>query len=135
MMMIPVRVSVTPLVVTLLMSAAMLNPWTPEVAGQQAPDSVIPLEPIEVTVLRTPFLQNAAPLAVSVLTGDDLQRGRSGFFLEDALQGMPGVQVQNRFNPAIGERVAIRGFGARAQFGLRGIRVVVDGIPATLPDG
>ena len=101
---------------------------------QQATDT-IPLAPIEVSVLRTPLLQNTAPLAVSALTEDDLQRGRSGFFLEEALRGLPGVQVQNRFNPAIGERVAIRGFGARAQFGLRGIRVVVDGIPATLPDG
>jgi iron complex outermembrane receptor protein len=93
------------------------------------------LAPLEVRVLRTPFLQNAAPLAVSVLTEGDLQRGRSGFFLGDALQGLPGVQVQNRFNPAVGERVAIRGFGARAQFGFRGIKVMVDGIPATLPDG
>ena len=113
----------------------MLNPWTTEIAAQQQPDSVIPLAPLEVRVLRTPFLQNAAPLAVSVLAGDDLQRGRSGFFLAEALQGLPGIQMQNRFNPAVGERVAIRGFGARAQFGLRGIRVVVDGIPATLPDG
>ena len=129
------RVNVTHWVVTLLMSIGMLNPWTPEIAAQQQPDSVIPLAPLEVRVLRTPFLQNAAPLAVAVLTEGDLQRGRSGFFVADALQGMPGVQVQNRFNPAVGERVAIRGFGARAQFGLRGIRVVVDGIPATLPDG
>ena len=104
-------------------------------AGLQQAQDTIPLAPIEVQVLRTPILQNAAPLAVSALTGEDLQRGRSGFFIEEALQGLPGVQIQNRFNPAVGERVAIRGFGARAQFGLRGIRVVVDGIPATLPDG
>lgn len=110
-----------------------LSPASP-VMIQQAQDT-IPLAPIEVQVLRTPILQNAAPLAISALSGEDLQRGRSGFFLEEALQGLPGVQVQNRFNPAVGERVAIRGFGARAQFGLRGIRVVVDGIPATLPDG
>ena len=84
-------------------------------ALQQAADT-IPLAPIEVRVLRTPVLQNAAPLAVSALTGDDLQRGRSGFFLEEALQGLPGVRVQNRFNPAIGERVAIRG-PASALFG------------------
>ncbi len=95
----------------------------------------IPLAPIEVRLLRTPILQDAAPLPISALAGRDLQRGRSGFFLGDALQLLPGVQVQNRFNPAVGERVAIRGFGARANFGLRGIRVVVDGIPATLPDG
>ena len=135
MMIIPVRVNVAHWVATLLTAVALSSLWTPEVAGQVSPDSVIPLEPIEVTVLRTPLLQNAAPFAVSVVTEADLQRGRSGFFLEEAMQGLPGVQVQNRFNPAVGERVAIRGFGARAQFGLRGIRVVVDGIPATLPDG
>ena len=135
MMKLPVRVNVAHWVATLLAVVAMSSPWTPEVAAQQQPDSVIPLEPIEVTVLRTPIMQNAAPFAVSAMTEADLQRGRSGFFLEEALQGLPGVQVQNRFNPAVGERVAIRGFGARAQFGLRGIRVMVDGIPATLPDG
>jgi iron complex outermembrane receptor protein len=64
-----------------------------------------------------------------------MRRGRSGVFLEEALQGLPGVQIQNRYNPAVGERVMIRGFGARAQFGLRDFRIVVDGIPATLPDG
>ena len=106
----------------------------PAVLLPQATDT-IPLAAIEVEVLRTPVLQNTAPLSVSALTRADLQRGRSGFFLGDALQLLPGVQVQNRFNPAVGERVAIRGFGARAQFGLRSIRVVVDGIPATLPDG
>ncbi len=135
MTLIPVRLNTTRWVVTLLTAAAMSSLWTPEVAAQLQPDSVVPLEPIEVTVLRTPILQNASPIAVSAMTEADLQRGRSGFFLEEALQGLPGVQVQNRFNPAVGERVAIRGFGARAQFGLRGIRVVVDGIPATLPDG
>ena len=135
MSVIPVRVNATHWVVTLLMSIAMLNPWTSEIAAQDAPDSVLVLEPIEVNVVRTPFLQNAAPLAVSALTGGDVQRGRSGFFMEEVMQGLPGVQVQNRFNPAVGERVTIRGFGARAQFGLRGIRVMVDGIPGTLPDG
>ncbi len=123
-------------VVSALLGPSGLSATSPvsTVLLQQAADT-IPLAPIEVQVLRTPILQNAAPLAVSALTGEDLQRGRSGFFIEEALQGLPGVQVQNRFNPAVGERVAIRGFGARAQFGLRGIRVVVDGIPGTLPDG
>ena len=117
-----------------LMAPGDLAAASPAPVIQQANDT-IPLAPVEVQVLRTPILQNAAPLAVSAMTGEDLQRGRSGFFLEEALQGLPGVQVQNRFNPAVGERVAIRGFGARAQFGLRDIRVVVDGIPGTLPDG
>jgi len=99
-----------------------------------AGDTVV-LEPVEVTVLRNPTVLSASPMAVSVLDEERLRSGRSGTFLEEALQGLPGVQVQNRFNPAVGERVAIRGFGARAQFGVRGVRVLVDGIPATLPDG
>ncbi len=132
---LPLHVSVTQRAGILLVAVAMLTPWTPDVAAQEPPDSVIPLEPLEVTVLRTPFLQNAAPVSVSAMMGSDLHRGRAGFFLEEALQGLPGVQVQNRFNPSQGERVLIRGFGARAQHGLRGIRVVVDGIPGTLPDG
>ncbi len=124
------------LAITVLVAAKDAHALAPAPSAllQQAADT-IPLAPIEVQVLRTPILQNAAPIAVSALTEEDLQRGRSGFFLEEALRGLPGVQVQNRYNPAVGERVAIRGFGARAQFGLRGIRVVVDGIPATLPDG
>jgi len=107
------------------------------VFAQQVADTIrpIPLAPVEVTVLRTPMSEYASPLAVGVLNERDLRQGRSGVFVEEALQGLPGVQVQNRFNPAVGERVAIRGFGARAQFGLRGIRVLVDGIPATIPDG
>src|SRR5690606_2232721 len=66
---------------------------------------------------------------------EGLGRGKTRAFLEEALDQLPGVQVQNRFNYAVGERLAIRGFGPRAQFGVRGVRVMVDGIPATFPDG
>src|SRR5690606_9117324 len=41
----------------------------------------------------------------------------------------------NRYNFALGERISIRGFGARSQFGVRGVKVLVDGLPATFPDG
>jgi iron complex outermembrane recepter protein len=95
----------------------------------------IPLEPLDVSVLRAPLREDTSPLAVGVLTEAELRRGRSGAFLADALLGLPGVQVQNRHNFAVGERISVRGFGGRAQFGVRGIRVLVDGIPATLPDG
>lgn len=103
----------------------------------QEPDSsaVIPLDEIEVTVLRTPILLGEVPFAVSVLGESALTRGKAGLSIEEALQGLPGVQVQNRYNSAVGERISIRGFGARSQFGVRGVTVLVDGIPATLPDG
>ena len=55
--------------------------------------------------------------------------------LDETLNQIPGVFLQNQENFAQGERVAIRGFGSRAPFGVRGVTVVVDGIPYTLPDG
>ncbi|TVP45859.1 MAG: TonB-dependent receptor [Gemmatimonadales bacterium] len=122
------------LAAALILALALL---VPDLSSAQAapPSDTIRVEGVEVTVLRTPLRFLDAPLAVSIRGEEDLRRARSGAFLEEALQGLPGVQVQNRYNPAVGERVAIRGFGARSQFGVRGIRVIVDGIPATLPDG
>jgi iron complex outermembrane receptor protein len=93
------------------------------------------IDTLAVRVLRTPVLQLRAPFAVSAVGGDAQRRGRPGMALNEPLAGLPGVQVENRFNYAIGERISIRGFGARAQFGVRGVRVLVDGLPATLPDG
>ena len=53
----------------------------------------------------------------------------------DLLFSMPGVQVQSRNNPTQDARIAVRGFGARSAFGVRGVKVLRDGIPLTLPDG
>jgi iron complex outermembrane receptor protein len=93
------------------------------------------LAPTIVTVTRLPLEQSRAPYAIGVTTKDEIQRGKPGFALDEALAGIAGVQVDNRFNYALGERISIRGFGARAQFGVRGVRVVLDGIPMTLADG
>ncbi len=103
-------------------------------AAQADPDSAVMLAPIVVRVLRTPSGLGAA-VPVSVVAGPELRRANPGVFLEQTLRAIPGLQIQNRFNFAVGERLAVRGFGARSQFGVRGVRVVVDGIPATLPDG
>jgi iron complex outermembrane recepter protein len=102
------------------------------------PDTVRPLPVTGVTVelLRAPVSLDRAPVAVSILETElSSHRGRAGTSLEEALQGLPGVHVQNRFNEAVGERITVRGFGSRSQFGVRGLRILVDGIPATLPDG
>lgn len=103
--------------------------------AQQPRDTVIQIDSVVVSVLRGPSSRERAPYQISILTGDELQRGNIGFSIEEALQALPGVQIQNRYNYAVGERISMRGFGARAQFGARGIKVFVDGIPATLPDG
>jgi iron complex outermembrane receptor protein len=93
------------------------------------------LAPTVVTVLRTTLELSRAPFAVGVTHRDEIQRGKPGLALDEALAGIPGVQVDNRFNYALGERIAIRGFGARAQFGVRGVRVLLDDVPMTLADG
>jgi iron complex outermembrane receptor protein len=120
----------------ILAGAASLLAALP-VHAQQPADTTRPiaLEPVEVNILRTSMSEHMAPLAVASLGEAALRRARSGAFLEEALRGLPGVHVQNRYNFALGERVVVRGFGGRAQFGVRGVRLIVDGIPATLADG
>lgn len=119
-------------VLLLALAGGLIPPCS--AGAQEPPDSVVRLEPVVVRVLRS-SVGGGAPHAVSVVAGEELTRGHAGAYLEEALRSLPGVQVQNRFNLASGERLAIRGFGSRAQFGLRGVRVLLDGIPATLPDG
>lgn len=55
--------------------------------------------------------------------------------LSEVLQGVAGLQINNRENYAQDLQISMRGFGARSTFGVRGIRMYVDGIPATMPDG
>ena len=93
------------------------------------------LSPTVVTVLRTSMELSRAPYSVGIATREEIQRGKPGFALDEALGGIPGVQVDNRFNYALGERISVRGLGARAQFGVRGVRVLLDGIPMTTADG
>ena len=93
------------------------------------------LPPIVVTAPRVETTINEVPAAISVVGVEDIQLGQPTLGLDESLVRIPGVFSQNRFNFAQDLRVSIRGFGARAAFGIRGIKILVDGIPATLPDG
>ena len=93
------------------------------------------LAPVVTTVLRAALDPLRAPFAIAATTRDEVQGARPGLALDETLRAVPGVQVDNRFNAALGERLSIRGFGARTQFGIRGVKVLVDGVPATMPDG
>lgn len=75
------------------------------------------------------------PAAVSVVNGDDMRHATPRVNLSESLNAVPGLQVQNRQNYAQDLQLSIRGFGSRSTFGVRGIRLYVDGIPATMPDG
>ncbi|MDB4950535.1 MAG: TonB-dependent receptor [Gemmatimonadetes bacterium] len=93
------------------------------------------LDTVAVRVLHAPISAARAPYAVTAVDERTIRRAKPGMALDEALGDVPGVQVDNRFNYALGERISVRGFGARAQFGVRGVHVLVDGIPATMPDG
>ncbi|MEM9171632.1 MAG: TonB-dependent receptor [Pseudomonadota bacterium] len=93
------------------------------------------IEEIVVTASRTETPLAVLPFAADVIADDDLTTARLQLGLDEALQQVPGLLLQNRYNYAQDLRISMRGYGARAAFGIRGIRVVVDGIPETLPDG
>jgi len=99
------------------------------------PTATDPIEELTVTAPRTPKELTRAPAAISSLGRPTIQLGRPQVSLAESLQRVPGLFLQNRTNFAQDLRISIRGFGARSSFGIRGIRLVVDGIPATLPDG
>ncbi|WP_163647920.1 TonB-dependent receptor [Modicisalibacter sp. 'Wilcox'] len=90
---------------------------------------------ITVTAPRLARELYATPAAVSVIDREAIARGQQRVRLDESLASVPGLYLQNRYNFAQGERVSIRGFGARTPWGVRGVTVVVDGIPYTLPDG
>ena len=88
-----------------------------------------------VTATRIARSPGDVPASVSVLSGDELQHARQQLGLDEALARVPGVYFQNRYNFAQDLRIAIRGFGARSNFGVRGIKILIDDIPETLADG
>ncbi|HBK4600202.1 TonB-dependent receptor PqqU [Klebsiella michiganensis] len=75
------------------------------------------------------------PAAVSVVNGDEMRQAAPRVNLSESLGTVPGLQVQNRQNYAQDLQLSIRGFGSRSTYGVRGLRIYVDGIPATMPDG
>ena len=101
----------------------------------QPPGPQGPLEEVVVTATRIPTDLRDLPFAASVVSGQQVQRARQQLGLDEALAREPGLFFQNRYNFAQDLRIAIRGFGARANFGIRGIRIFADDIPQTLPDG
>ena len=76
-----------------------------------------------------------SPASIDVVSGDELQAGRPQSSLAEGLGRVPGLAVRERQNFAQDVQLSVRGFGSRASFGVRGLRLYVDGIPASTPDG
>ncbi|WP_255682807.1 TonB-dependent receptor [Dyella sp. 2HG41-7] len=93
----------------------------------------LPVLKVNATRLDVPAFD--VPAAVSVVKISPNSTGTPGVNLSESLVGVPSILARDRQNYAQDEQISIRGFGARATFGVRSIRLYVDGIPATLPDG
>jgi iron complex outermembrane receptor protein len=105
-------------------------------AGARAQESPTTLPPVVVTVTRDVARSPLElPFAITRVAPDSMRPGLRGISADETLLLVPGVSVANRNNPTQDPRIAVRGFGARAAFGVRSVRVLRDGIPLTLPDG
>ncbi|PJI35886.1 TonB-dependent receptor [Acinetobacter pseudolwoffii] len=91
------------------------------------------LAPIIVQATRTDRERLSTPASVYYLNQE--QQNSLNVNLSETLKGVPGLQLNNRENYAQDLQISMRGFGARSSFGVRGVRLYVDGIPATMPDG
>ncbi len=116
-----------PLVLALLAGA-----WVTPGHSEQGPSAE---EEVVVTATRVEKPAVEVPAAVSAIGQQEIQLGRQQLGIQESLAAVPGVFLQDEFNFAQDLRISIRGFGARGNFGIRGVKVLVDDIPATLPDG
>ncbi len=93
------------------------------------------LPSVVITATRSEQSSRDVPAAIDAVAIDNSDNDNLGINLSEVLSLVPGVLARNRQNYAQDEQVSIRGFGARSTFGVRGIRLYTDGIPATMPDG
>ena len=92
------------------------------------------LPDITIQAIRSETTWLDTPASVYRIEQKDHQNNL-GVNLTETLSGVPGLQLNNRENYAQDLQLSMRGFGARSTFGVRGVRLYVDGIPATMPDG
>nr|WP_300311307.1 TonB-dependent receptor [Halomonas sp.] len=119
--------------ITLVAPAIVLG--SSHTLAQALPDHATELTPVTVEASRLYRELYTTPMAVSEVDEQAISQGQQRVRLDESLALVPGLFIQNRDNFAQGQRVSIRGFGARAPFGVRGITILMDGIPYTLPDG
>jgi len=123
-----------------LLAAVLAAPAAaaPPAAAQATvePDTLaVEVEPLIVRALPFTIADRVVPFALSHVRIDGSDLTRPGAGLGEALRGVPGLQVDDRHTDALGDRIVLRGFGARSAFGVRGVRVLIDGHPATFADG
>ena len=116
-----------------LCCAPFIALFNPAASAQEADTDV--LDEIVVSATRREASVRDVARSISRIDKQRIQVGTQQIGLDESLAGIPGLYMQNRYNFAQDLRISLRGFGARSSFGIRGIKVLVDGIPETLPDG
>ena len=107
-------------------------------AQAQAPAPAAPsaqLAPVVVTATRIDASAFDVPASIDRIDAATVRDGHALVNISESLGGVPGLLARDRQNYAQDVQISVRGFGARSTFGIRGVRLYVDGIPATLPDG
>ena len=93
------------------------------------------LAPITVNATRLETEADKVPASIEVVEKEEVQKAQQQVGIDESLVRVPGLFMQNRYNFAQDLSISIRGYGARSAFGIRGVKILVDGIPETLPDG
>ncbi|CAN4267319.1 CirA Outer membrane receptor proteins, mostly Fe transport [Methylophilaceae bacterium] len=104
-------------------------------APQAYADDARLTSPVVITATRVEQNSFDLPVAIDVVEKKDIQDGQLQMTLSESLIRVPGITAQNRTNQSQDPQISSRGFGSRSSFGVRGVRVYVDGIPLTMPDG
>jgi len=121
------------------MAALLASLYSPMLA-QAAPAEAAPVgaaiaDVVVISGSRAEHSSFDLPAAINLLDAQQIREGQLRVNASESLAAVPGVVVQNRQNYAQDLQVSSRGFGARSAFGVRGVRLVTDGIPASMPDG
>lgn len=98
-----------------------------------APEAI--LDPVVISGSRNEHSSFDLPASIDVVDADRIGAAQAKVNVSEALSSVPGLVALNRQNYAQDLQISSRGFGARSAFGVRGIRLIADGIPATMPDG
>ncbi len=110
-------------------AALFASPITSAIAADTLLDDVV------VSSSRSEQRSFDAPASIQSVNREVIQDSGPQVNMSEALNKIPGVVALNRQNYAQDLQISIRGFGARTAFGVRGVRIIADGIPATIPDG
>ena len=116
-------------------AAAALAPAVASAQERPAAGKPPVLQEVVVTATRVEEASFDLPVSIDRVDRNVIREDKPQVNLSESLNRVPGVSVQNRQNYAQDLQISSRGFGARSTFGVRGIRLVADGIPATMPDG